>query len=290
MATNLSLEFVWNFYRASVLSQKSHRSQVSEEGRMKHVSEILGKIKVRDLSPLKILYLTSELRQRGLGPQSIQHCLSLLSRIINRAIKVGLYHGEQKHFEMPKFDNRRMRFLSKSEAQHLLRELNNISPMWRDIAHFAIMTGLRAGEIFNLKMQNFDSKNNLLRFFDSKICKNRCIPLNKIASLLLKKHSQKNNNYIFVNSNGLKWNQVSKKFFEAVDLCGFNTGIYDNRDRVVFHTLRHTFASWLVQSGVALQVVSNLLGHSNLKTTMRYAHLAPDQGKAAVAILAKVRL
>lgn len=290
MATNVTLEFAWNFYKETVLAPKSHRSQISEQGRMKHISEILGSCKLEDLSLLKTIYLTTQLRQRGLSPQSIQHCLSLLSRIINRVIKVGIYTGELTHFEMPRFDNRRMRFLSKTEAHQLLKVLQSTSPLWRDISLFAIMTGLRAGEIFNLQKQNFDSKNNLLRFFDSKTQKNRYIPLNRVSTSILKKYLSNKNNFIFVNSQGQQWKQVSKKFFIAVELCGFNTGISDNRDKVVFHTLRHTFASWLVQNGVSLQIVSDLLGHQSLKTTMRYAHLAPEQGKAAVAMLAKIKL
>jgi site-specific recombinase XerD len=83
----------------------------------------------------------------------------------------------------------------------------------------------------------------------------------------------------------MPFHKVSKKFRQAVNICGFNEGITDNRYRVVFHTLRHTFASWLVQRGVPIHVVSNLLGHSSIHVTERYAHLAPDQGRAALELL-----
>jgi len=62
---------------------------------------------------------------------------------------------------------------------------------------------------------------------------------------------------------------------------GLNDGITDRRQKLVFHSLRHTFASWLVQMGKPLYTVSQLLGHSDLKMTMRYAHLAPDTQRAA---------
>jgi site-specific recombinase XerD len=56
----------------------------------------------------------------------------------------------------------------------------------------------------------------------------------------------------------------------------FNEGVEDTRQRVYFHTLRHTFASWLVQRGVDLYKVKELMGHEDIKMTMRYAHLAPE--------------
>ena len=66
-----------------------------------------------------------------------------------------------------------------------------------------------------------------------------------------------------------------KTFSRIVEKSGLNDGVTDRIHKVVFHTLRHTFASWLIQKGVALEVVSTLLGHSSLQMTMRYAHLDP---------------
>ena len=66
---------------------------------------------------------------------------------------------------------------------------------------------------------------------------------------------------------------------------GLNNGISDPRDKVVFHSLRHTFASWLVQEGVPLYTVQNLMGHKTIIMTQRYAHLAPDQGREAARVL-----
>jgi site-specific recombinase XerD len=69
----------------------------------------------------------------------------------------------------------------------------------------------------------------------------------------------------------------------AADL--FNEGVDDPRQRVVFHTLRHTFASWLVMEGVDLYRVKELLGHKDLTMTQRYSHLAPDSLRGAMNIL-----
>jgi integrase len=64
-----------------------------------------------------------------------------------------------------------------------------------------------------------------------------------------------------------------------------NDKISDRRLKVVFHSLRHTFASWLVMDGTPLFTVSKLLGHSDIGMTMRYAHLAPDHLRLAAGCL-----
>lgn len=76
--------------------------------------------------------------------------------------------------------------------------------------------------------------------------------------------------------NGGKRGQVSKTFNLPIDKLGFNEGITDPMLKVIFHTLRHTFVSWLVQRGTPLYTVATLMGHSTLEMTQRYAHLAPD--------------
>jgi integrase len=60
-----------------------------------------------------------------------------------------------------------------------------------------------------------------------------------------------------------------------VDDCGFNEGVTDRRDRITFHTLRHTFASWHVQNGTPLFTLRDLLGHHSISMTERYSHQDP---------------
>jgi len=69
---------------------------------------------------------------------------------------------------------------------------------------------------------------------------------------------------------------------EAVAALGFNNGVTDPRQKVVFHPLRHTFASWLVEQSVDLYSVKELMGHGTLAMTERYSHLSPDKLRRAV--------
>jgi site-specific recombinase XerD len=74
---------------------------------------------------------------------------------------------------------------------------------------------------------------------------------------------------------------MSDTFDRVVAALGFNEGITDRRQKVCFHTCRHTYASWLVEGGTDLYVVKELLGHKTLAMTERYSHLRPDTLQAA---------
>jgi site-specific recombinase XerD len=89
---------------------------------------------------------------------------------------------------------------------------------------------------------------------------------------------------VFPGMGGVKIVQISKTFKRTVDEL-FNKGVDDPRERVFFHSLRHTYASWLVMEGVDLYRVKELLGHKDLTMTQRYSHLAPDSLRGAVNIL-----
>ena len=94
-----------------------------------------------------------------------------------------------------------------------------------------------------------------------------------------------NQDYIFVSAKGEKIKEVSNQFQRIVDSIGLNKGITDTRNKVVFHTLRHTFASWLAMAGVDIYTIKELMGHSDIKMTQRYMHLAPNKFTSAVAVL-----
>lgn len=81
---------------------------------------------------------------------------------------------------------------------------------------------------------------------------------------------------VFQARGGGKIHGVSKAFFDAVKRLGLNDGVTDRRQRVTFHTLRHTFGSWLALEGVPLRTIQDLMGHKTIAMTVRYSHLTPD--------------
>ena len=90
------------------------------------------------------------------------------------------------------------------------------------------------------------------------------------------------NSYIFTDEDGGKIKEISKTFDRVIERLGFNDGVTDPRQRVVFHTCRHTFASWLAIQGTPLYTIAKLMGHKSISMSERYSHLSPDHKKDAV--------
>jgi integrase len=278
------LSETWELYSSNILSSASRRSIVCETGRWNnYIIPFFGEKEVSNLTSLDVAKFRAFLSLKKLSPQTIYHCLSLLRRVLNRSKEWELYSGQMPAFKMPKFDNKRLRFLSPQEAERLLHFLKYSHLDWYDIAIVALNTGLRAGEIFKLTSMDVQLEKNLLVVLDTKIENNRVVPLNIHSRAAL----ERNLNPWSPSSRIFSHNSC-KTFSRAVEACGFNIGVADRRHRVVFHTLRHTFASWLVQARVPLAVVSQLMGHKNLKMTMRYAHLEPQQTQEAIQYLATI--
>ena len=284
MSTATGLTEAWELYSSTILSSSSRRSIVSETGRWNnHLAPYLENRPISSLTSLEVLKIKSELLKRKLSPQTVQHCLSLLRRVLHRMKAWGLYDGAIPKFEMPRFDNQRLRFLAPVEVTQLLAYLRYRHPIWFDISIIALFTGLRASEIFKLTSADIQLEMEYLIVLSSKNATNRVVPLNRYSKEVLTRNVNPSSPSAPV------FHQTSRKIFSrAVEACGFNNGVVDRRLRVVFHTLRHTFASWLVQAGIPLALVGQLLGHKNLQMTMRYSHLAPDQGKNAVDLLSNI--
>ena len=143
------------------------------------------------------------------------------------------------------------------------------------------------GEIVNLKWCDVNLSTNLIsikndKSFYTKSKKDRIVPINKKIRVMLeiKMNEQKNSKFVFSKSNGIKFNNdyVSKNFKDAVRISSVN-------EKVHFHTLRHSFASRLVQKGASIYIVKELLGHSDVTTTQIYSHLQPNNLIEVIDIL-----
>ena len=222
------------------------------------------------------------------APRSVNYIKSTFHLIFNYAKKHDLYFKDNpaSKVKVKLKDNRRNRFLREEEARTLLDELGKRSMDLHDMALLSLYAGLRAGEIFNLQWERIFWDTERIFIADPKNGEGRFEPIHPVIKEMLQgRYQDSATGYVFKARNGGKITKVSNTFQRTVDELGLNDGISDSRRKVVFHTLRHTYASWLVMNGVDLYTTQKLMGHKSNQMTQRYAHLAPGYLEKAVNTL-----
>ena len=246
---------------------------------------------LNEISSFDLERFKADLIERDYAPATIKHCLALLRQIYNKAFVWGLYTGDNpvKGVKMPTVSNERQRFLSYDEAKKLLDKLNNdVSHQLYAMSVIALHCGLRAGEIFDLKGQHLDFRNDIITVADPKNNRTRHAYMTEAVKAALLRHVPESpDGCVFTDQQGKKFTEIPRNFRTTVNDLGFNEGITDPRQRVTFHSLRHTFASWLALQGEQLLVIKELMGHKTLVMVQRYTHLLPDHKRQAALRLEK---
>lgn len=267
----------------------------------KWVAPRLGNILLTQLDAPVLEAVVAYAKGQGKSAATVRYILAVCSQIWNMASARGLVDGENpvRRVKKPRQDNKRMRFLTPDEARLLLDALRRRSVDMHDIALLSLFCGLRAGEIHSLTWVDVNVEAETLYIRDAKNKESRHAFMGVEVRDMLKGRevfARSKGELIFPAKNGTKRRWVPDTFERTVRNLGLNsTGevdadgkpveITDARQRVVFHSLRHTFASWLVQNGTPLYTVAKLMGHSTLEMTQRYSHLAPDTLKKAALSL-----
>lgn len=237
----------------------------------------------------KISHLTSKLfedykafrKEKGAANKTINVELQTLGAMFNQAIKWGYaFVNPVKGIGHLKEDsNKKPRFLSKEECRILLENCGkDLYPIFFTFLH----TGMRKSELEHLEWDDvdFERRKIKIRIKDNWRPKTseREIPVNEALFELLKKHKENSRNGSFVfhkKGESIEPNSLRKRLMTITKNCGFP-------DVTKLHTLRHTFASHLVMSGVDLPTIKKLMGHSDIETTMIYSHLADEHVDKAV--------
>ena len=281
---NVTLNRLWALYDSYARNNK--KSYNNDKYTVKIILEYFGGgCIVQKITPADIEEFKEYLRtKRNVKNATINRYLETLSKIFSIGVDNEIISNNPlRKVSKLREDNHKIRFLTIEEEKRLFSEIEReyggidkytrkkkiIQPYLylKPIIITALQTGMRRGEIFNLKWSNIDFEYGFIELLDTKSGKARKIPLSKTLENLLN-NIEKTSEYVFVNP------ETNQPY---VDLKHSFTSLIKNAkiENFRFHDLRHTVATRLVEKGIDLLVVKEILGHSNIETTMRYAHPVP---------------
>jgi len=214
-----------------------------------------------------------EARAAEVKPGTVAKEMSVLKHCLRLAVEWGeLNQNPAAGARLPKLPAGKTRYLTPGELKAALE----LAPEWlRAPMAFAACTGVRRGEMLALKWADVDAKNRRLYLRETKNGALRILPIPESALTVLRSLPQgAPGDSVFAGVNPAHLSVYTKRVLKRV-------GAPD----ASFHTLRHTAASWMVQQGVDLYAVGQILGHKTPRMTQRYAHLSPDYMAGAVGKL-----
>lgn len=249
--------------------------------------KVLERLRRADISA----YIEKRKREE-VGPATINRELDMFSASINYARKRWDWEINNPCSGMSlREPEGRLRWISRAEADVMIREAEKDlrSPHLADFIRLALNTGCRKNEMLKLSWDRVDLRDNRL-FLESehtKSGKRRVVPLNEEARRAMLGRARfraefcPGSSWVFAHKNGERVQYMQNGFQGACKRAGI--------DLFRVHDLRHTCASWMVQQGVSLMEVRDVLGHSSIEMTERYAHLAPEKLKSAVGVLDRLQ-
>lgn len=181
--------------------------------------------------------------------------------IYNKNIKIDYIYPDRREHKLPKV-------LSAKDIKKVLGSIDNLKH--RTLISTIYSSGMRISEVLNLKISDIDSKRMMVRIENSKGNRDREVMLSENLLILLREYykAYKPKKYIFEGQGGGKYTARSAEqvFKKALRNAKINK-------EASLHTLRHSYATHLIEQGIDIRIVQELLGHKNIKTTQIYTHI-----------------
>lgn len=266
----------------------------SKEGTPNHPSllshhRILSKIfptnkKLHEISNNDIVQLLNIRIKQGVTNQTIKKSFDLIRGSWKLGRKLG-YQYSDIDFPILKMEKHRLRYLTLDEEKRLLKELDpkredlgsipsskrpqNIKQDMIDIYDLVVIlidTGARYSEISKIEWSSINIDERTIRLWRPKVRNESILYMtDRVYSILLRRYKSKSSQYIFTNKKGGPRNTATLPIRKAFKRSGI--------EGCTVHTFRHTHASRLIQNGLSIYEVKEILGHTDINTTLRYAHL-----------------
>ncbi len=275
-------EYAWKWFEEYVVANNKHSEILSKKCILrKHLVPYFGKEKINKIRHHRIEQFKNVKLKKGYSKKTIDNFLAVLRKSLGTAN--DWYDCPIPKVKLFKTPTEEIKHLTLEECKLLL---NNADGIWKDAILIALKTGVRLGELIALSWEdiNFNNKQLTIRHAIVRNIKGlpksnkiRYIPLgNEVLSMLDKQKKQ--SGYIFTyRGEFLKTDYCASRLAETCEKAGI--------ERIGWHRLRHSFASHLAEAGATIPAVQKLLGHSDIKTTMRYVHLSPSALQSTINLL-----
>jgi integrase len=270
---------------------KSHTTKESDKEKARyenHIKEHIGFYLPENINLDLIQDLQNKYKKK-FASRTVNHLIFMIATIYKHSQKKGLYKGQipTSSIDGLKLDNKRERYLEITEIFELLEELRKISyEVWLFVK-ISLSTGGRVGTIMNIKKKDIKLSINkiVLKDFKNTSTYNGFISDDDLYKALEDRIKNIKANDLIIQKERYYIEETLRPILNEL----FNKDLEkdDRKNRVVLHTLRHTFASHLAINGTPILTIKSLMNHSSIEMTMRYAHLSPDSGLNEVRRLYK---
>ena len=259
---------IWNDAVIRWLKEQSHKASIeSDKIHLRWLDKHLSGRDLETINRTLIDRITETKLAEDVTNATVNRVLEVLRAILRRCVEEWEWIDKAPKIRMLKEPTRRIRFLTREEAQRLLAEL----PVHlANMAAFALATGLRRANVTGLRWQQIDLDRSLAWIHpdQAKARKAIAVPLNAEALAIVRSLQGKHTTHVFTYKGNTITQVSTKTWYMALE----RAGIKDFR----WHDLRHTWASWHVQSGTPLFALQELGGWESSEMVRRYAHLAAD--------------
>ena len=249
-----------------------------------HIKSFIGDKYVTDITIADLENIQRE-KLKALAPQTVNHIIQLIGTIFNYNIKHKYIKVENpvKSTKLLKVNNERQRYLETDEISTLFDKVKNDKQLLL-FTKLALHTGARLHTLCNIKKKdiNIEKQTVFLQDYKNNTFYTSFLSNDIVKLLKIRLRQIKSNDFVLLfgtNPNNID-TYISKKLRPILN-DNFNTELAknDRQNRVVIHSLRHTFASHLAINGTPIYTIQKLMNHKDINMTLRYAKLSPDSGR-----------
>ena len=282
----LSIETIANDYFNYRKESKTKANDISQYNN--HILPYFKNLDFETIDKNEILQFANKLKKTKskfkedlLSDKSINNILNFLKTLIKHGFKNDFIKNDfSKYISLLNIDNAREKFLTKEEIKILYENSKNDETLYL-LFKLALNTGGRLATLLNICKKDIDFTHNLitLKDFKNNSTYKAFLTENLKALLEIRTIHLKMDDKLFVSNPERRLRSMLDELFNK----DINTN--DRKNKVVFHSLRHTFASHLAINGTPIFTIQKLMNHKDIRMTLRYAKLSPDSGRESILSL-----